>query len=434
MRIVRPLLSASRVSRPRQGQRNSFSASPPLLSTPCRRCLSQGRVYRQSQQSPTPSPPSAKAGSSSDAPRGAIIFSGIQPTGVPHLGNYLGALLRWVQLQDAAASDPSTQLYYSVVDLHALTSVQAASSASNGAVLRQRRRETLAAMLAIGLDPERCVLFYQSTVPAHSELMWLLSCTASVGYLSRMTQWKSKLQLKDDASFADEKARAGLKLGLFSYPVLMAADVLVHRATHVPVGEDQCQHLEFAREVASGFNHVHGQPLLVPPTTLLSPARRIMSLQQPTQKMSKSHADERSRILLTDDAKTIRTKIMAALTDSTNAVSYDPTARPGVSNLLELLALVECDSLYRAATSSTASIEATAQALATEMEGKTLGALKKRVAEVVVERLAGVRERFADVLERDGGAYLDRVAEHGAKQARANTAETMDAVRTAIGL
>ncbi|CAK7269300.1 Tryptophan--tRNA ligase, mitochondrial [Sporothrix epigloea] len=370
----------------------------------------------------------------SDTPRGAIIFSGIQPTGVPHLGNYLGALLRWVQLQDATAADKSTQLFYSVVDLHALTSVQATNSASNGAVLRQRRRETLAAMLAIGLDPDRCVLFYQSAVPAHSELMWLLSCTASVGYLSRMTQWKSKLQLKDDASFSDEKARAGLKLGLFSYPVLMAADVLVHRATHVPVGEDQSQHLEFAREVASGFNHVHGQPLLVPPTTLLSPARRIMSLQQPTQKMSKSHADERSRILLTDDDKTVRSKIMAALTDSTNAVTYDLKTRPGVSNLLELLALVEGDNLYRAVTSSNASIEVAAQALATEMEGKTLGVLKKRVAEAVIGRLAGVRDRFADVLELDGGAYLDRVADHGAKQARNNTAETMDAVRTAIGL
>lgn len=217
----------------------------------------------------------------------------------------------------------------------------------------------------------------------------------------------------------------------------MAADVLVHRATHVPVGEDQCQHLEFARECASAFNHVHGQqPLLVLPNTLLSPARRIMSLQQPTQKMSKSHANERSRILLTDDAKTIRTKIMGAVTDSTNAVSYDPTERPAVSNLLELLALMEGDknSAYSAATSSNASIEASAQALAAEMEGKTLGVLKKRLAEAAVERLSGIRERFADVLERDGGAYLDRVAEHGAKKARANSEETMDAVRTAIGL
>lgn len=216
----------------------------------------------------------------------------------------------------------------------------------------------------------------------------------------------------------------------------MAADVLVHRATHVPVGEDQCQHLEFARECATAFNHVHGQSLLVPPTTLLSPARRIMSLQQPTQKMSKSHADERSRILLTDDAKAIRAKIMGAKTDSTNAVSYDPENRPAVSNLLELLALMEGEknSTYSAATSSNASAEASAQSLAAEMEGKTLGVLKTRLADATVQRLVGVRERFTDALERDDGAYLDRVAEHGAKKARKNSEETMDAVRTAIGL
>ena len=216
----------------------------------------------------------------------------------------------------------------------------------------------------------------------------------------------------------------------------MAADVLVHRATHVPVGEDQCQHLEFARECATAFNHVHRKPLLVPPATLLSPARRIMSLQQPTQKMSKSNADERSRILLTDDAKVIHTKIMGAKTDSINSVSYDPENRPAVSNLLELLALMEGDnnSAYSAATSSNASVEASAQSLATEMDGKTLGVLKTRLADATVQRLSGVRERFADVLERDGGAYLDRVAENGAKKARANSEETMDAVRTAIGL
>ncbi|KIH92943.1 tryptophanyl-tRNA synthetase [Sporothrix brasiliensis 5110] len=399
-----------------------------------RSLLSAARSPQEQKKPPSPSP-SPPPSSPTDAPSGAIIFSGIQPTGVPHLGNYLGALLRWVQLQEGAAGDTSTQLYYSVVDLHALTSVQTASD-NSGAVLRQRRRETLAALLAIGLDPDRCVLFYQSAASAHSELMWLLSCTASVGYLSRMTQWKSKLHLKDDASFADDKARAALKLGLFSYPVLMAADVLVHRATHVPVGEDQCQHLEFARECASAFNHVHGQPLLVPPATLLSPARRIMSLQQPAQKMSKSSTDARSRILLTDDAKTIHDKIMGARTDSTNAVSYDRENRPAVSNLLELLALMEGDdnSPYSAATTSNASVEATAQALATEMDGKSLGQLKRRVAEAAVQRLSGIRERFTDVLERDGGAYLDRVAEHGAKKAKENSEETMDAVRTAIGL
>lgn len=191
MRIARPLLSVTRVCRPRHGQSNSgFAASLPLLCNPCRRCLSDGRRLQNSEeQKQPPSPPPSANGLPTDAPNSAVIFSGIQPTGVPHLGNYLGALLRWVQLQEGTAADKSTQLYYSVVDLHALTSVQTASS-NSGAVLRQRRRETLAALLAIGLDPERCVLFYQSAVPAHSELMWLLSCTASVGYLSRMTQWK----------------------------------------------------------------------------------------------------------------------------------------------------------------------------------------------------------------------------------------------------
>lgn len=238
MRCSRPLLTA-------------LPALPALTvgraarRRPCRRCYSTGQTL----------------------PSGAIIFSGIQPTGVPHLGNYLGALQRWVQLQEgASATDPKTELYFAVADLHALTTV--AADSGGGTALRQRRRETLAALLAVGLDPERCVLFYQSAVPAHAELMWLMSCTASMGYLSRMTQWKSKLQLRDDASFADDKARAVLKLGLFSYPVLQAADVLIHRATHVPVGEDQSQHLEFARECATNFNHVHGTRLVAPKTLL----------------------------------------------------------------------------------------------------------------------------------------------------------------------
>ncbi len=186
MRPLRPLLSASSGGWTQQAR----PVVSLLACRPCRRCFSETQQRRQSKpQASQPSQPPAAPQSSTVLPNGAVVFSGIQPTGVPHLGNYLGALLRWVQLQDAVASSASsnTQLYYSVVDLHALTSVQAAES---GNILRQRRRETLAALLAIGLDPDRSVLFYQSAVPAHSELMWLLSCTASVGYLSRMTQWK----------------------------------------------------------------------------------------------------------------------------------------------------------------------------------------------------------------------------------------------------
>ncbi|TEY80578.1 hypothetical protein BOTCAL_0037g00340 [Botryotinia calthae] len=168
-----------------------------------------------------------------------VIFSGIQPTGIPHLGNYLGALQNWVRLQDTAES--STKLFYSIVDYHAITIPQKREE------LKRWKKESLATLLAIGLDPERSTVFYQSSVAAHTELMWILSCTASMGYLSRMTQWKSKLSLEDDASPLDGDKKSKLKLGLFSYPVLQAADILVHKATHVPVGEDQTQHLEFAR-------------------------------------------------------------------------------------------------------------------------------------------------------------------------------------------
>ena len=255
-------------------------------------------------------------------PASKTIFSGIQPTGIPHLGNYLGALRRWAKLQDEAA--PDTTLIYSLVDLHAITIRQ------DPAQLRRWKKQSLAMLLAAGLDPKRSIIFHQSAVPAHTELMWILSCQASTGYLSRMTQWKDKT--------ANERENTErLKLGLFSYPVLQAADVLVHGATHVPVGHDQAQHLEFAREVATGFNHAFGQEILVPPETLISPAKRIMSLTEPTTKMSKSHSNPESRILLTDSDSEIQSKIKSAVTDSDYSISYDPEKRPGISNLIDIL-------------------------------------------------------------------------------------------------
>jgi tryptophanyl-tRNA synthetase len=185
-----------------------------------------------------------------------VIFSGIQPTGIPHLGNYLGALKQWVKLQDEA--EPDTRLMFPLVDWHAITVKQDAQQ------LRTWKKESLATLMAIGLDPKRSLLFYQSEVPQHAELMWILSCSAPVGYLSRMTSWKSKLRVNEDAKVED----TSLQLGLFSYPVLQAADVLVHRSTHVPVGEDQAQHLEFTRNCASGFNHLHGTVFPIPETVI----------------------------------------------------------------------------------------------------------------------------------------------------------------------
>ena len=198
-----------------------------------------------------------------------VIFSGIQPTGVPHLGNYLGALQQWVKLQNDS-SDHDQKVIYSIVDLHAITVAQ------NPEYLRKCKREALATMLAIGLDPQKSTIFFQSSVPEHSELMWILSCQASMGYLSRMTQWKSKLDLAENANPLEQSSTSKLKLGLFSYPVLQAADILLYGATHVPVGHDQSQHLEFTREIATAFNHAHGK-VLVPPQTLLCMSKHLQS-------------------------------------------------------------------------------------------------------------------------------------------------------------
>ncbi|EAW08589.1 tryptophan--tRNA ligase [Aspergillus clavatus NRRL 1] len=338
-----------------------------------------------------------------------VIFSGIQPTGVPHLGNYLGALREWVKLQDKAAED--TRLFFSIVDLHALTVPQ------NASTLRGWRREAFAMLLAVGLDPNRSAIFYQSAVPAHAELFWILSTVASMGYLSRMTQWKSKLQLPDNTNLDDSAARTKLRMGLFSYPVLQAADILVHRATHVPVGEDQRQHLEFSRYTANSFNHRYGS-IFPSPEALISPARRVMSLKEPTMKMSKSHADKRSRIILTDSRDDIVKKINAALTDSELNITYDPVDRPGVANLVEILSHFEgrsCDEI------------------AQEHRSASLRALKTHLARRVADHLEPIREKYL-ALMADPTGYLDSVAEQGCQSARANSELTMRQVREVMGL
>ncbi|KAK2739031.1 Tryptophan--tRNA ligase, mitochondrial [Myotisia sp. PD_48] len=354
----------------------------------------------------------------------AVIFSGIQPTGVPHLGNYLGALRAWVDLQKNSA--PGTKLIYSIVDLHALTIPKDASQ------LRRWRKQALAVLLAVGIEPEKATIFYQSAVPAHSELMWILSTNASMGYLSRMTQWKSKLQLPEGSTLEDSAARARLKLGLFSYPVLQAADVLVHRANYIPVGEDQKQHIEFAREVAKGFNHLYGNILTVP-EALISPAKRVMSLKQPLLKMSKSHADARSMVLLTDTPEEIRSKVKTALTDSQNSITYDPQHRPGVSNLLEMLSHLESIEVGTGGSGRSAS------EIAQEYSSASLRVLKEDVADRLVKLLSPIRERYVMLMEGeegrgDEGGKIDAVASKGAVEAAQNAEVTMRAVRRAVGL
>ncbi|KAL2017294.1 hypothetical protein VTK56DRAFT_2317 [Thermocarpiscus australiensis] len=347
-----------------------------------------------------------------DRPPGKkVIFSGIQPTGIPHLGNYLGALREWKRLQDTAS--PDTDLIFSIVDLHALTVPQPK------AVFLTWRIQMLAALLAVGLDPHRCTIFYQSDLPANSELQWILSCTASTGYLSRMTQWKSKMQLRPNASLDDAEARRSLKHGLFSYPILQAADILVHRATHVPVGEDQRQHLEFARECVTNFNHTYKTDCLVAPETLISPAKRIMSLTNPLQKMSKSDPSPKSRIHIADSPGDIQKKIREAVTDSTDAVSYDPKARPGVSNLVEILASLDAQGR-------------TPAELGAELAGCRIAELKGLVTKAVCGELAEVRDKFLEFVDRRD--LLRDVSALGKSKAEVSAAATMQRVRHAVGL
>ncbi len=253
------------------------------------------------------------------------VFSGIQPTGDPHLGNLLGAVRWWV------ADQRNGDCFYCVVDLHALT------IPGEPAELRDGTMTMATLLLAAGLDPDACTLFVQSHVPAHTQLAWVLECTASFGELRRMTQFKDK-----SAKGGEEAARAGL----FTYPVLMAADILLYDTDRVPVGDDQRQHLELARNLAQRFNARYGETFVVPEASIPPPGRgaRIMDLQDPDKKMSKSTESTQGTIGLFDDPKTIERKVKRAVTDADDgpdAVRYDPVAKPGVSNLLELLATVE---------------------------------------------------------------------------------------------
>ncbi|KAL2164055.1 hypothetical protein VTH06DRAFT_3269 [Thermothelomyces fergusii] len=404
---TRHFSSSSRTDEDPSQQRENLSGQgiPPSPQSPSTNAVAEGETGSAVGK--------ASAEPSSAAPGNGrkVIFSGIQPTGVPHLGNYLGAMREWKRLQDTA--EPDTKLFFSVVDLHALTIPRPREE------LFDNRLRMMASLLAIGLDPDRAAIFFQSSVAEHAELQWILSCTASTGYLSRMTQWKSKMQLGENASLDDPKARKSLKHGLFSYPVLQAADILLYRATHVPVGEDQRQHLEFARECVTNFNHTYGTDCLVPPETLTSPAKRVMSLSNPLQKMSKSDPAPKSRILITDGPEEIAKKIRHAVTDSTDRVTYDPAGRPGVANLLEILSGFDPQGRDPAR-------------LAELMGGCKIAELKQAVTRAVSDGLAEVRERYRQYTSDP--EKLKEVASRGTAAARATARATMADVKRAIGL
>jgi len=297
----------------------------------------------------------------------ARVFSGIQPTGEKHLGNYLGAVRRWVDDQPAAGSEAAADhdAVFCVVDLHALTLPY------DPVELPTATRRLATLLLAAGLDPERCLLFVQSHVRAHSELTWLLNCTATFGELRRMTQFKEKSAGQESVS-----------VGLFDYPVLMAADILLYETDEVPVGDDQRQHVELTRDVAVRFNHQFGDVFTIPKATFPSLGARIMDLQEPTKKMSTSSESLQGTILVLEDPKAITKKIKSAVTDSETSVRHDRDAKPGISNLIEI---------HGAVTGQT--IPAVEQ----EFGDGGYGTFKAAVAEAVVEYLRPVQARFHEL-------------------------------------
>jgi tryptophanyl-tRNA synthetase len=324
----------------------------------------------------------------------ARVFSGIQPTGEMHLGNYLGAVRHWVTDQH------DNDAIYCVVDLHAMTVPYEV------ATLAQRTRDTATLLLAAGLDADMCTLFVQSHVSAHAELTWILNCVATFGELNRMTQFKEKGRGRDSVS-----------AGLFDYPVLMAADILAYDTERVPVGDDQRQHLELARDVAIRFNHRFGDTLVVPDAAIPQVGARIMDLQNPTAKMSKTSDSPQGTINLLDDPKTITKRIKSAVTDSETEVRYDPDTKPGVSNLLQILA---------------ATTDRSITDCATEFAGGGYGPLKATVAEAVVEFLRPLQERFTE-LDAEPGRVSSQLA-LGADKAEALAAKVIDRARRAAGL
>ncbi|KAF8191646.1 hypothetical protein K438DRAFT_1675749 [Mycena galopus ATCC 62051] len=339
------------------------------------------------------------------------IFSGIQPTGIPHLGNYMGALFNWVKLQN---ENPQDKLIFSIVGWHALTLPQ------NPKELAASRRDMLAVLLAIGLDPKRAIIFHQDSNAMHTELAWILNCITPTGKLRRMTSWKTRLAESRNANDESEVDESLLNAGLLTYPVLQAADILLYRATHVPVGEDQKQHLELCRDIADTFNRTFKGPsrMFPLPTALITPSKRVLSLKDPSAKMSKSAHDPASRILLTDSAAQIASKVRAAVTDSiTTGVTYDPAARPGTSNLLTILAACADEDVH---------------AVATRCSGMSHGELKAEVASAVEALVAGPRAEFQRI--RGDVGYLDQVAQEGAAAAREQSAQTMVQVRARVGL
>jgi len=329
-------------------------------------------------------------------PRANRVLSGIQPTADSfHLGNYLGAIRQWVSLQD------SYDAFYCVVDLHAITFPQ------EPALLRRRSRVAAAQLFAAGLDPDRCTVFVQSHIPEHAELSWVLSCLTGFGEASRMTQFKDKSQ----KSGADQAS-----VGLFTYPILQAADILLYQSDQVPVGEDQRQHLELTRDLAQRFNHRFGATFVVPGPYIVRDVAKIADLQDPSVKMSKSSSAPQGIVDLLEDRSSIRRKIARAVTDMGSEVTADEVNKPGITNLLRIYSALTGESV---------------EELEQRYQGSGYGAFKSDLADVVVDALAPIKERTEKLLADE--TDLDRILADGAARARRVATATMTTVRERVG-
>ena len=325
----------------------------------------------------------------------SVIFSGIQPSGNLTLGNYLGALRNFTKVQD------ENECYYCVVNQHAITVPQ------DPKMLHERTRQLAAIYLAAGLDPEKAVLFVQSEVPEHVQLGWIMTTMSYVGELERMTQYKDKASKRGDS----------VPAGLLTYPPLMAADILLYQTNLVPVGDDQKQHLEITRDLAQRFNRVYGEDVFTIPEILLGQdGTRVMSLQEPTKKMSKSDDNQTATVYLLDTPKDIEKKIKRAQTDSDNAVRYDREAKPGISNLMDIFAAI-----------TDKSHEEIEKAYA----GQGYGTFKKDVAEATISVLEPIQKRYAELIDTP---ELDVILTKGAEKAREKASKTYEAVTKAMGL
>lgn len=321
------------------------------------------------------------------------IFSGIQPTGTVTLGNYIGAMRQFVKLQD------EYHCYFCIVDEHAITVPQ------DRLELRKNIKSLAALYLAVGIDPEKATIFIQSEVPAHAEAGWIMQCNSYIGELERMTQYKDK-----------SKKQAAISAGLLTYPPLMAADILLYKTDIVPVGDDQKQHVELTRDIAERFNKKYGDVFTIPDIQLPANGARVMALQEPTKKMSKSDTNQKSTIRLLDDLKQVEKKIKSAVTDSEGIVKYDRENKPGISNLLDIHSALSGEPV--------SSIEA-------RFEGKGYGDFKSEVAQVVVDALRPIQERYNELIN---SPELDEILDKGAFEANKAANKTLAKMKNAVGL